>query len=159
MTRANRNFAVAYLLLVIMPILGLAGILRSGSKLVAPTAISGSWKMQVNTSSLAALPCARSVAIMRDVDFTISQSGKYFTLSFANSVMPSASGSIEGTIIKVSILPSAEEANQAGCSGGHMFSLIATLDSKANPNSMAGLLSLNDCAVCSPAEFRAVRAR
>lgn len=157
--RANRNFAVAYLLLVIMPILGLAGILRRGSKLVAPTAISGSWKMQVNTPSLAAWPCAKSVAIMRDVDFTISQSGKYFTLSFANSVMPSTSGSIEGTMIKVSILPSAEGAKEAGCSGGHTFSVIATLDSKANPNSMAGLLSLNDCAACSPAEFRAVRAR
>jgi hypothetical protein len=37
--------------------------------------------------------------------------------------------------------------------------VIAMLDSKANPNSMTGLLSLNDCAVCSPAEFRAVRTR
>src|SRR4249919_775348 len=75
---ANRNFAVAYLLLVVIPILGLAGGLRSGSKLAAPTAIGGPWKMQVNTFHLAALPCAMSVATMRDVDFTISQSGKYF---------------------------------------------------------------------------------
>jgi hypothetical protein len=44
-----------------------------------------------------------------------------------------------------------------GCSGGHVFFMIATLDSKANPNSMAGLLSAKDCASCSPAEFRAVR--
>lgn len=159
MIRANRNFAVAYLLLVIVPIMGLVGILGSGSKLVAPAAISGSWKMQVNAPVPATLPCAKSIAIMRDVDFTISQSGKYFTLSFANSVVPSTSGSIEGTTIKVSILPSAEGVKEAGCSGGHTFSVIATLDSKANPNSMAGLLSLNDCAVCSPAEFRAVRTK
>src|SRR5579864_8259190 len=64
---ANKNFAVAYLLLVIIPILGLSGVLRTGSKLVAPTAIGGPWKMQVNPPSLASLPCARSVATMREV--------------------------------------------------------------------------------------------
>jgi len=154
---ANRNFAVAYLLLVVIPILGLAGVLRSGSKLTAPIAIGGLWKMQVDSFGLAALPCAGSVIAMQDADFTISQSGKYFTLNFANSVMYSTSGSIEGTTIKVSMLTSPKGAKEAGCSGERVFSLIAALDSKANPNHLVGLLSVNDCAVCSPAEFRAVR--
>lgn len=156
MIAANKNFAVAYLLLVIIPIVGLAGVLRSGSKLVAPIAIGGRWTMQVNPPSLAALPCGRSIATMRDVGFTISQSGKYFTVSFSNSAMPSMAGFIEGTTVKISMLPSAEALKETGCSGGHVLSLIATLDSKVNPNSMAGLLSMNDCAVCSPIEFRAV---
>jgi hypothetical protein len=154
---AKKNFAIAYLILVIIPVLGLAGVLRSGRKLVAPAAIAGRWKMQVNAPVLAALPCAGSVATLRDVGFTISQSGRYFTLSFANSVMPSTSGFVEGATIQVSILPPAEGVKEVGCSGGHVFSMIATLDSKANPNSMAGLLSVKDCAACSPAEFRAVR--
>jgi hypothetical protein len=71
---ASKNFAAAYLILVIIPILGLAGVLRSGSKLIAPSAIGGHWKMQANAPSLAPLPCAGSMATMRDVDFTISQS-------------------------------------------------------------------------------------
>jgi hypothetical protein len=154
---ASKNFTVAYLILVIIPILGLAGALRSGSKLIAPSAIGGRWKMQANAPSLAPLPCAGSVATMRDVDFTISQSGRYLTLTFANPVMASTSGLIEGTTIKVSISLPAKGVKEVGCSGGHVFSLIATLDSKANPNSMAGVLSVNDCAACSPAEFRAVR--
>ena len=157
MKPASKNFAIAYLILVIIPVLGLAGVLRSGRKLVAPTAIAGRWKMQVNAPALAALPCAGSVATLRDVGFTTSQSGRYFTLSFANSVMPSTSGFIEGATIQVSILPPAEAVKEAGCSGGHVFSLIATLDSKADPSSIAGLLSVNGCAVCFPAEFRAIR--
>ena len=152
MILTHRNFAVAYLLLVIIPILGFAGVLKSGSKLVAPDAIAGLWKMQVD-APLAALPCARSAAAMWDVGFTISQSGKYFTLSFANSVAPSTSGFIEGTTVKVSILPSAEVVKEAGLD---TCSLTATLDSKTNPISMAGFVSVNDCAACSPVEFRAV---
>jgi hypothetical protein len=152
----NKNFAVAYLILVIIPILGLAGVLRSGRDLIAPSAIGGRWKMQANAPSMASLPCAGSVATMRGADFTISQSGRYLTLKFANSVLPST-GLIEGTTIKVSISLSAKGVKEVGCSGEHVFSLIATLDSKANPNSMAGVLSVNDCAACSPAEFRAVR--
>ena len=157
MIPGNKNFAAAYLLLVILPILGLTGVLRSGRDLIAPSAIGGHWKMQANAPSLAPLPCAGSMATMRDMDFTISQSGRYFALRFANSVMPSASGLIEGTTIKVSIPLPAKGVKEVGCSGGHVFSLIATLDFKANPNSMAGLLSVNDCAACPSAEFRAIR--
>ena len=157
MKSTNKNFATAYLILVIIPVLGLVGVLRSGRKLVAPTAIAGHWKMQVNAPALAALPCAESVAALRDVGFTISQSGRYFTLSFANSVMPSTSAFIEGATIQVSILPPAEAVKEAGCSGGHVFSLVATLDSKADPSFMTGFLAVNNCATCAPAEFRAFR--
>lgn len=157
MIRGNKSFAVAYLILVIIPMLGLAGVLRSGRNLIAPSAIGGRWKMQANAPSLAPLPCAGSVATMQDVDFTISQSGKYVTLRFANSVLPSTSGLIEGKTIRVSMSLPAKGMKEVGCSGEHVFSLIATLDSKTNPNSMAGLLSVNGCAACSPAEFRAIR--
>jgi hypothetical protein len=154
---ASKSFAAAYLILVIIPILGLAGVLRSGRNLIAPSAIGGRWKMQANAPSLAPLPCAESVATMRGVDFTIVQSGKYVTLRFANPVLPSTSGLIEGKTIRVSMSLPAKGMKEAGCSGEHVFSLIATLDSKTNPNSMAGLLSVNGCAACSPAEFRAIR--
>jgi hypothetical protein len=86
-----------------------------------------------------------------------SHSQAIFALRFANSVMPSASGLIEGTTIKVSIPLPPKGVKEVGCSGGHVFSLIATLDSKAAPSFMTGFLAVNDCATCAPAEFRAFR--
>src|SRR5205814_8094299 len=97
-THTNRRFAVAYLLLVIVPILGLAGVVRSGRTWTAPTAIGGLWKTHVKEGSLAALPCGGSLATAApDSRFTISQSGRNFTLNFASSAISSASGTIEGT--------------------------------------------------------------
>lgn len=157
MTHINRRFALGYLLLVIVPIIGLGGILRSGGKLTAPPAIGGVWKMHVRAESLAFLPCARAFTMLRDVEFTVSQSGKDFTLNFANWETSAASGTIDGTRIKANILASTQRAAQAGCSGGRVLSLTASLDSEATPKLILGVLALNDCATCAPAEFRAVR--
>jgi hypothetical protein len=156
-THANKRFALAYLLLVIVPIAGLAGVLRSGRKLTAPTAIGGLWKMHVNADRLAAWPCGGSLLTMRDAGFTISQSGKSFTLGFARPLISSASGTIDGTRIKASLLISAKRGEQAECSGGRVLSLTAAVDSAANPNLMVGLLYANDCPICAPAEFRSIR--
>ena len=157
MTHTNRRFAFAYLLLVIVPIIGLAGVIRSGRKLTAPTAIGGVWKMHVRAESLAALPCEGSVATVQDAGFTISQSGKNFTLNFANPLMSPASGTIDGASIKVAILAPAAGAKEARRRDGHALSLTATVDSKANPNFMAGLLAVNDCPIRASADFHAIR--
>lgn len=156
-THANKRFALSYLLLVIVPIAGLAGVLRSGRNLTAPTAIGGLWKMHVNADRLAALPCGGSLVKVQDAGFTISQSGKSFTLTFANPGISSAAGTIDGTRIKANLLTSAMRAEQAGCSGGRVLSLIASVDSRAKPNLMVGLLYANDCPMCAPAEFRSIR--
>src|SRR5262245_60107765 len=102
-THAHKSFAVAYLLLVILPIVGLAGVLRTGRTLAAPISIGGAWKMHVQAESLAGLPCGGSLPTLRAEGFTISQSGKDFTLNFSNPVMSSASGTIDGTRIKVNL--------------------------------------------------------
>lgn len=114
MTYTNRNFALAYLLLVVLPIVGLAGMLKSGRNLVAPNSVGGLWRFQIDSGNLAALPCGKFLARAQDAGFVISQSGKNFTLNLANSPMSSMSGEIEGTTIKANILPSSGSATETG---------------------------------------------
>ena len=155
MNRSNRNFVLAYLLLVALPVLGLAGVLRSGRNLKAPTAIGGVWKLQTNAAPLAAFPCGMALAAP-DADFTIAQSGRNFTLNFANSLMSSSSGTIEGATVDASLTPSAGLAKEKGCAG-RTLSLVATLDANVSPRSASGRISVNDCADCTSIEFHAIR--
>lgn len=155
MTHTNRNFAVAYVLLVALPLLGLAGVLRSGRNLSAPTSVGGLWKIRADAARLALLPCGKSIGTS-DAGFTVSQSGRNFTLNLANVMTSSASGTIEGTTIRASIVPSGVWAREAGC-GGRVLSLTATANSPVNPQSLDGVLSVNDCPACTPVHIQAVR--
>src|ERR1041385_4740087 len=67
-THSNRRFVLAYLLLVIVPIAGLTGVLKSNSKLTAPTAIGGLWKMHISANNLEALPCTARLDRFLDCD-------------------------------------------------------------------------------------------
>ena len=148
---SNRNFIIAYIILVGLPILGLVGILKRGRGMAAPVSIDGTWTLQADPARLAALPCGKSLTAS---DLAISQSGGTFTLSVTNGPKSLASGVLTGTTVKASVLPSSDDAD---CGQGRELTLIATVDPKANPRSLNGTISLNDCATCKPVEFRAVR--
>jgi hypothetical protein len=153
--RTSLSFILAYIALVILPILGLLGALRIGRRLIAPISISGVWKIHVNTNNTVALPCGKSLAVA-DAIFAISQSGKNFTLQFNNSVMSPASGHIEGNTIKAEIAVAPNLTGKSGCDEAHVLSLTATVDPQINPQLLAGVFSINDCLGCLPLEFRAV---
>lgn len=155
--RKNLNFAMAYLLGVVLPLLVLAAVLRSERTLVAPVSVGGIWKIQAGGDELVALSCGRSLAIA-DSSFTISQSGKSFALNFENAGMSSASGSVEGTTLRASMLPVAKWAREARCKEKNRLSFTATVDSSTNLRFLAVVLSANDCPTCAPVHFRAVRA-
>jgi hypothetical protein len=101
--RKNLAFAVAYLILVVLPLLGIVAVLRNGRTLVAPVSVGGLWRIQANSDNVV-LPCGKPLAVA-DASFTISQSGKHFTLNFASSFMSSTSGAVEGNFISATILP------------------------------------------------------
>jgi hypothetical protein len=157
MPHPHRNFILAYILLVAVPVVGLIGVLKSGRKLVAPISIDGQWKLQVDPVRLAALPCGKALADSTDAALAISQSGKNFTLSLSNGPRSSGSGQLDNETIKASIAPSPEWAGQAGCGAGRELTLLATVDPRANPRSLAGWLSVADCPSCDSVEFRAVK--
>jgi hypothetical protein len=132
---------------------------RSAQKRTQPDGANlgwGPWRIQTVENNLAALPCGKSLAV-RDAGFTVSQSGKNFTLNFGHSLASSDSGTIEGTTIKASMSPSTALAGDAGCGGERVFLLTATVDSKVKPRSLAGMLSVKNCPNCAPVQFLAIR--
>ena len=157
MSRTNTNFIIAYALLVGLPILGLVGILKSGRVLAAPISVDGVWKLQTDPVHLAALPCGKTLASSPDAALTISQSGRNFTLSLKDEPKSAASGVLDGTSLKASLVPSAPWSEEAGCGSDREISLVATVDPKANPRSLEGTLSVKQCLSCAPVDFRAVR--
>jgi hypothetical protein len=157
MSRTNRNFLIAYVVLVVLPIAGLFGVLKHGRSLAAPISVDGVWRLDADLSQIAALPCGSSLASTQYSAVTISQSGKNFTLSLNNGPKATASGVIEGTALKASVLPSAAWASQAGCGSDHVLTLTATVDPKSEPRTLAGLLTVSECSSCAPVELRAVR--
>lgn len=155
MSKTNRNFIIAYVLLVGLPILGLLGVLRKGHTLTAPISIDGTWKVTADAARLAALPCGKSLAAS-DLALAISQSGGNFVLSLPNGPKSIAAGSIDGTSLKASVVPSGAWAGEAGCNDRDL-QLVATVDPSANPRVLAGTISVNDCPACGAVEFRASR--
>lgn len=156
-THPNRNFILAYLLLVALPIVGLLAVLKSGRTLKAPISVDGVWHLQVDASSLASLPCGKTLTENPEVALAISQSGKNFTLTLANGPKSTSSGVIEGSTVNASIAPSPEWATQAGCGADQALTLVATVDAKADPKTLAGRISANNCPSCSAIDFHAVR--
>ncbi len=155
MTHSNRNFLFAYLLLVALPVVGLAGVLRSGRNLSAPISVGGTWKINTSPDQLAGIPCGKSLLAPNSA-FTVSQSGRAFTLNSPNSAWSAATGTVAGNTISATLIPSALAARENGC-GDHSLSLTATVDTKASPRSLQGTLRVQDCPVCAAVDFRGIR--
>lgn len=163
MSKTNRNFVIAYVLLVGLPILGLVGILKSGRNLTAPISIDGVWQLQADPAQLASMSCGKALGDSSNTTLSISQSGKNFSLGFgsinpSNGLRSVASGVVDGTSLRASLIPaSATSAADGGCGHGRELTLVATVNPKADPRSLAGTLSINGCPSCTPVEFNAVR--
>jgi hypothetical protein len=157
MSHSNRNFIIAYVLLVALPIVGLVGVLKSGRSLTAPISVDGVWQIQADPTRLASLPCGKSLGENPETTLAISQSGRNFTLTIANGPKSTASGVLDGTTLKASVTPAAAWSQEAGCGVGRSVDLVATVNPKSEPRSLSGVLSVNDCPSCGSVEFRAVR--
>jgi hypothetical protein len=167
MSRTNRNFVFAYTFLVILPLVGLAGILKSGRNLVAPVSIDGVWSLQENTVQLNSQACGKAFAALPGHAFTISQSGRSFVLSFPSEPSVTASGTLDGTTLRGSVIAlhasssenrsenRSENGSENSC--GRELSLQATVSRDAESTWLAGTLSAVNCATCPAVEFRAQR--
>jgi len=151
MSHTNRNFVIAYVLLVGLPIAALLGVLKSGRHMHAPLSVDGTWKLQTVADRNTWPPCFQSISWLNDSSLAISQSGPGLIFSTNGATKPLASGSIDGTSIRASI-PGASSS----C-GSDSLSLIANVDPKSEPRSLSGTLSVEGCATCSTMNFSAVR--
>jgi hypothetical protein len=153
MSRTSRNFVVAYILLVGLPLLGLVGVLRSGRKLSAPISVDGTWKINADNAVLANYPCS-SVPSFLDAPLLISQSGKSLAISLGKAKTV-ATGLLENRSLKASV-PQGTDSSSPAC-GADFFALTAMVDPMSEPRSLSGTLSAPGCASCAPVQFRAVR--
>jgi hypothetical protein len=156
MSRTNRNFVFAYAFLVILPLVGLAGILKSGRSLTAPVSIDGLWILQVDPAQLDALPCGKVLAAIPEKAIVISQSGKSFVLSFPGGPKATASGTLDGTTLRAT-LSSPESSSETSCLGARQLSVLATVARRADASFLQGTLSVPNCLTCTSAGFHAER--
>jgi hypothetical protein len=157
MSRTNRNFVFAYALLVILPLVGLGGILKSGRSLTAPVSVDGIWSLRVDSAQLDSLPCGKVLTAIPDKAITISQSGRSFELSSSSGPKLTGSGTIDGTTLRASLIPPAESSSESNCARGRQLSLLATVDRKADSRSLVGTLSVMNCPACASLAFQAER--
>jgi hypothetical protein len=153
-SRLNKNFAVAYVFLVALPIFGLVGILRRGQNLKAPTSVDGVWAIQAAVTKGTMPSCMSALGLDLDTPVTISQSGKNFAI---NAGKTRGTGLIEGTTLQASLRRAGTLLPAPNCGGDGSVLLTATVEAKASPRVLSGSLSLASCPSCESVKFHAVK--
>ena len=158
-SHTNRNFVIAYILLVGLPLLGLVGVLRSGRSLTAPFSVDGAWKIEPGASRLPASPCGNFLSSVSNAPLSISQSGKSLVVTLSGGTK-TTTGTLDGKTVRAkfagTVRSGADKSGAAAC-GDDSLTLAATLDPLAEPRTLSGTLSIEGCGSCPPLEFRAVR--
>lgn len=155
MSSTNKQFAFAYAFLVILPLVALAGILRSGRSLKAPVSIDGVWNLQVDPAQLDSLSCAKTLAPVSDRTIAISQSGTSLAFTFPNGPKLTGLGVLDGSTLRAALIQPSESPAENSCGAGHQLSLLATVDRKADSRSLLGTVSVTNCPTCAAVGFRA----
>jgi len=150
MSSTNRRFIIAYVFLVGLPLVCLAGVLKAGRHITAPISVDGTWKVEANARP-AADTCSLAVSSLLSSNLTISQSGRSLILTFNGGSKTPFAGSLEGKEVNASLGP------VSGCANEQAATLRASVDPASEPKALMGSLSFAGCASCSPMEFRAIR--
>ena len=148
----NGKFVVAYILLVGVPLLCLAGVLRAGRGASAPISVDGTWNVEANLSSIGNRACANALSSLLTSHLQISQSGLKLVVSSAKAATASLA-TIDGARLSAVLVPSGD----AGCGSDQMLTLVADINPTTNPRTLRGRLTASDCASCAPIEFGATR--
>jgi hypothetical protein len=133
----KNNLTSGYVLFVGIPLLILIGVLRAGSGLSAPPAVSGEWTVEPTTNK-----CAGPAAV------TISQTGADLIVTFNDPPKTTLAGRLESGQI------SAVSSTAGACRPLH---LEAAIVGKPGRRSLEGRLSFDGCNTCAPVPFRAVK--
>lgn len=135
-SRTNRNFAIAYVLLVGVPLLGLAGVLKAGHALTAPISVGGAWTLETS-------PATSFGQTLRNSVLTISQSGSELVVSLNNGWTTTGAGTLAGDVIDAAMpLPAAVAGP---CGSDATLAVKAMVDSKAEPRTLHGTISIKGC--------------
>jgi hypothetical protein len=127
----KNHLAFGYILLVGVPLLILAGVLRAGAHLAAPPAISGDWVVEHAPG-----PCAAPLGNVLHVQ----QTGADLVLTLAGPRATSLNGTLAGARLTAA---------------GHGFRFEATVSGPPPHRSWKGQFFADG--PCAPVEFRAAK--
>jgi hypothetical protein len=151
-SNTNGKFVVAYILLVGVPMLCLAGVLRAGRGASAPISVDGTWNTEANLSTIGNRACAGAISTLLTSHLTISQSGLKMVIS-STKAATAALATIDGTRISAVLVPSGD----SGCGGDQTLTLVADVNPATTPRTLHGHLTASDCPSCAPIVFDATR--
>lgn len=155
MSGSNRQFVLAYIFLVILPLVALAGILKAGKSVSAPVSIDGTWNLRFDSAQIDTLPCGKALTV-KPATIAIAQSGKTFVLSFPGGPKLAATGTLEGTMLHASLVEPAE-SREGQCAAGSQLALLASVDKRVDSSLLTGTLSAPNCPSCASVGFQAER--
>jgi len=130
-----------YLALVGLPLAGLAGILRAGSRLHAPPAVGGAWRVEAPASPADSL-------------LEVSQSGEHAVVRFGGARML---GEVRGDSLIARAEPAWHTPPPVFCGPAFGRELRARIDRAAEPDRIEGTLAVPNHPNCPPAPISAVR--
>jgi len=144
-----------YLALVGLPVLGVAGILRLGSRLEAPPDIGGTWRAAFAPAAQLVPPC---VELPPDAAaFDVAQSGVHVSVTLNDASRTRLDGKLRGMHLwgRAENLPLLGTARTA-CPGAPL-ELAADLVWDGRESHLVGNLWAGGCAACAPVSFQAER--
>lgn len=160
MFRKSLKFVIAYVVLVGVPVIGLAGILRAGRSLSAPVSVEGVWKLErdASTSHAYALSCIDRL-FLQNTTLSIKQSGRdlALTVSSGSKAIALGSGSSDRRSIRGAVTVSPAESGERACGSEQSIVLSATVDGEPVHRSMLSTITVEGCSSCAPLEFHAIR--
>jgi len=148
----KNNLIYVYIALVGLPAVGIVTVLTTGSKLVAPIGLSGSWNVQVDASSLPPSPCGPLFKSVEQVAMNIAQSGPNFSATWNDGRKTVLTGVVRDNQLQMGAATPAATCNQ------DQFRVTATVTGPPATRSMEGSLFANWCADCPPVPFKAALA-
>ena len=138
----SRRLILEYFLMVIIPLLGLVGVLELGKGLTPPPSLAGAWEVEVHLPANA--PCSLNLAPRRQ-EITVSQSGQQLLVRVQSGAQEVLLGKIEG----LRFIAAANEKSR--------LRMSARIEDPQGDPSMEGVFEALGQPGCAPVAFRAAR--
>lgn len=151
---------LAYLGLVGIPVLVVAGVLRAGEGLTAPASVKGEWLLQFDSRTLEPGGCVPSFARQSKPSLMITQSGTHLLLRLGDEQKTVAAGVLEGAVLssrEVLVGLDVHRGNPACTVSPARLALHAMLDRDSVPHRLRGEITNLDCQSCAAIPFQATR--
>jgi hypothetical protein len=123
---------ISYVLMTVIPLLGVLGLLQAGSRLQAPPAIGGEWALEITNAPA----CEAALTWQQPPAFSVSQSGRilHLTLNDDSHTM------LTGRLVEGDRVVRAGNNDQQA-----QISLQVDIDRSVLPEQLKGVLSVGAC--------------